>query len=76
MKITIKKEISNVLPNFNVYAFTMDVKVEDSSVINEKINELEQTINNKYSLEDVLQIPSIKSVAAIREPGESFVPDT
>ncbi len=61
MKITIKKEISNVLPNFNVYAFTMDVKVEDSSVINEKINELEQTINNKYSLEDVLQIPSIRN---------------
>ena len=61
MKITIKKEISNLLPNFNVYAFTMDVKVEDSSVINEKINELEQTINNQYSLEDVLQIPSIKN---------------
>ena len=61
MKITIKKEISNLLPNFNVYAFTMDVKVEDSSVINEKINELEQTINNKYSLEDVLQIPSIRN---------------
>ena len=26
MKITITKEISNVLPNFNVHAFTMDVK--------------------------------------------------
>lgn len=61
MKITIKNEISNVLPNFNVYAYTMDVKVEDSTIINEKINELEQKINNQYTLEDVLQIPSIKN---------------
>ena len=61
MKITITKEISNVLPNFNVHAFTMDVKVEDSTIINDKINELEQIINKKYVLEDVLQIPSIKN---------------
>lgn len=61
MKIKIKNEISNVLPNFNVYAYTMDVKVEDSTIINEKINELEQKINNQYTLEDVLQIPSIKN---------------
>lgn len=61
MKITIKNEISKVLPNFNVYAYTMDVKVEDSTIINEKINELEQKINNQYTLEDVLQIPSIKN---------------
>ena len=61
MKITIKKEISNVLPNFNVYGFTMDVKVEDSTIIDDKIKELEQSINENYVLEQVLQIPSIKN---------------
>ena len=61
MKITIKKEISNVLPNFNVYGFTMDVKVEDSTIIDDKIKELEQSINENYILEQVLQIPSIKN---------------
>ena len=61
MKITIKEEISNILPLFNIHAFTMDVKVEDSTIIDEKIKELEKSINEKYSLEQVLQIPSIKN---------------
>lgn len=61
MKITIKKEVSNILPLFNIHAFTMDVKVEDSTIIDEKIKELEKSINEKYSLEQVLQIPSIKN---------------
>ena len=61
MNITIKKEISNILPLFNVYAFTMDVKVEDSEIIDSKIKELEDEINAKYNLEQVLQIPSIKN---------------
>lgn len=61
MLITIKKEITDKLPLFNVYAFTMDVKVEDSAVIDNKIKELEEKINQEYTLEDVLQIPSIKN---------------
>lgn len=61
MLITIKKEITDVLPNFNVHAFSMDVKVEDSSIIDERIKELEKEIKNKYILEEVLQIPSIKN---------------
>lgn len=61
MKITIKKEIKEILPNFNVYGFTMDVKVEDSSIIDNKIKELETFINENYTLEQVLQIPSIKN---------------
>ena len=61
MTITIKKEVSNILPNFNVYGFTMDVKVEDSTIIETKIQQLENTINAKYTLEQVLAIPSIKN---------------
>ena len=61
MKITIKKELTNLLPNFNVYAFSMNVKVEDSKIIESKIKELETTIHNTYNLEDVLNIPSIKN---------------
>lgn len=61
MLITIKKELSQVLPDFNIYAFTMDVKVEDSAIIDDKIKELENKINNEFILEQVLQIPSIKN---------------
>ena len=61
MLITIKKEITELLPNFNVHAFSMDVKVEDSRVIDDRIKELEKEINEKYILEQVLQIPSIKN---------------
>lgn len=61
MIITIKKEISNILPDFNIHAFTMDVKVEDSTIIDNKIKELENKINSDYVLEEVLQIPSIKN---------------
>lgn len=61
MEITIKKEITNKLPKFNVYAFSMDVKVQDSLIIEDKIKELEKEINETYTLEQVLQIPSIKN---------------
>lgn len=61
MKVTITKEIVNKLPMFNVYAFSMDVKVQDSLIIEEKIKELEKEINETYTLEQVLQIPSIKN---------------
>ncbi len=61
MLITIKKEITEKLTSFNIHAYTMDVKVEDSTVIDEKIKELEERINKEYTLEEVLQIPSIKN---------------
>lgn len=61
MNITIKKEVLNILPAFNIHAFTMDVKVEDSNIIENKLQELEKEINEKYILEQVLQIPSIKN---------------
>ena len=61
MNITIKKEVLNILPTFNIHAFTMDVKVEDSNIIENKLQELEKEINEKYILEQVLQIPSIKN---------------
>ena len=61
MNITITKELTTILPNFNIYAFSMDVKVENSKIIESKIKELEQDIPLKYTLEDILQIPSIKN---------------
>lgn len=61
MKITIKKEITEKLPNFNIHAFSMDVRVEDSMIIDEKIKELENKISKNYIMEEVLLIPSIKN---------------
>lgn len=61
MKITISKEITSKLPNFNIYAYSMNVKVEDSRIIEDKIKQLEVDIPKMYDLEHVLTIPSIKN---------------
>lgn len=60
MKITITDEILNTLPNFNIVAMTMDVKVEDSKYLEDLITQYEKRINEEYSLADVLNIPLIK----------------
>jgi len=58
--IEIKNELKKILPKFDVLAFTMDVKIEDSSIIEEKIKEYESYIEEEYSLEEILNIPLIK----------------
>ena len=60
MIITISSEIKDILPNFNVLAYTMDVKLLDSSVIEEEIRKTEERISEEYTLEEVLSIPLIK----------------
>lgn len=60
MTITIKKELTDILPNFGVLAFSMDVKYQDSSIIESKIQEYERKIKEEYSLEEILNIPLIK----------------
>ncbi|HHU55370.1 MAG TPA: hypothetical protein GXZ48_01575 [Acholeplasmataceae bacterium] len=60
MKVTILKEILEILPNFNIIAYTMDVKVEDSKITEPIISEYENKIREEYSLADVLNIPLIK----------------
>lgn len=60
MKIYIEKTISSVLPDFNVLAMTMDVVEESSDIIDGLIVEVENEIEKKYKLEDVLTIPFIK----------------
>lgn len=60
MKIYIDKSITDILPSFNVLAMSMDVKTEDSSVIEKLIEETEKRINEEYTLEEVIGIPLIK----------------
>lgn len=60
MKITILREILDILPNFNIIALTMDVKVEDSKITENAISEIERKIREEYSLADVLNIPLVK----------------
>ncbi len=60
MIITINKEITDIIPTFNIIAMTMDVEVEDSEKISEMITIYEEKIKGEYSLEDVLNIPLIK----------------
>ena len=54
MKIYIEKTISSILPDFNVLAMTMDVVEESSDIIDGLIVEVENEIEKKYKLEDVL----------------------
>ena len=61
MKITIKNEILNKLPDFDILAFTMEVTYrETGSELLSLIKNYEDKIKEEYSLEDVLNIPLIK----------------
>ncbi len=60
MIIKISKELRNILPNFGVLAYTMDVKYQDSNIIESAIQEYEKKIKEEYSLEEILNIPLIK----------------
>jgi len=60
MRIRIDDSILNILPNFNIIAYSMDVTVEDSSKIEDLIQKYEEQIMEEYSMEDILNIPLIK----------------
>lgn len=61
MNITIKKEILDKLPDFDILAYTMDVVYEEThSPLLDLIKQYELKIKEEYSLEDVLNIPLIK----------------
>lgn len=61
MKITIDKSISDLLPNFNTLAFTMDVEIKESSdELKGLLKVLEVEVQNMCpTLEDVLKVPLI-----------------
>lgn len=60
MNIKIDKSILNALPEFNIIAYSMDVKYESSDCVEALISSYESKIMEEYSLEDVLDIPLIK----------------
>lgn len=61
MKITIRKSITEKLPNFNIIALSFDCECfEGSEDIDSLIKTTEEKIRGEYSLEDVLNIPLIK----------------
>jgi DNA/RNA-binding domain of Phe-tRNA-synthetase-like protein len=60
MKIYINKELWSKLPQFHVVAYALDVQVTSSDVIDSYLTDIEHVITEKYTLEDVLNIPRIK----------------
>ena len=60
MKVAIEREILEKLPHFNVVAYSMDIKLMDSAIIEDEIKKYESMIKEEYSLEEVLNIPLIK----------------
>lgn len=60
MKITITNEILDKLPDFNIIAYTMDVKVTNSDITDEAIKIYESKIKEEYSIPEILNIPLIK----------------
>lgn len=61
MIITIKKELVQKLSSFNIIAYSMDVKLTNSSDTEELIKTYEKKISEEYSLAEVLNIPLIKA---------------
>lgn len=60
MNIKIDKSILNILPDFHIIAYSMDVEYKSSDCVEELISSYERKIKEEYSLEDVLDIPLIK----------------
>ena len=60
MIINISREILDVLPEFRIIAYSMDIDILESDVIEEEIKKTESMIKEEYSLEEVLNIPLIK----------------
>lgn len=60
MVIRISESLLKILPKFNVLAYTMDVKLKGSEVVEDEILKTEERISEEYTLEEVLSIPLIK----------------
>jgi len=60
MKIRISEELLRKLPDFNVVACVLDVKMKGSEQLEETIHLLEELIRKNHTLESVLSIPKIK----------------
>ena len=60
MLVTISKDLLSKISDFNVLAYSMDVDVLDSQVIENEIQAREKKISEEYSISDVLNIPLIK----------------
>lgn len=60
MNIKIDKSIKNILPEFSLMAFKMDVTYDESNNLDSLIETTEKNVFNKYTLNDVLKIPLIK----------------
>lgn len=59
MKITISEGIKNVLPEFNVIGYTMDVSNELSNDVTNYIEEVISSNKNIYTLEQIIKEPKL-----------------
>ena len=60
MKITISQELKVKLPNFQVFAYSMDVSVKNTLEVEKMLFELKDEFNNKYDITEVVNIPKLK----------------
>lgn len=60
MKITISREIKALVPEFNIIAYEMDVVVCQTETVRQLIKDTEADLKSKYTIDDVIQIPTIK----------------
>ena len=60
MKITISPELKTKLPNFQVFAYSMDVSVKNTLEVEKMLFELKDEVNNKYDITEVVNIPKLK----------------
>ena len=59
MKVNISQDILNILPNFDVIAYTMDVDNLLTNEVTQFINEVVEQSKNEYSLEQIIKEPKI-----------------
>ena len=60
MKLTVSKEILDIIPSYTVIAYTFPIEIKESGdLIKQKVKELEEKYEN-MTLEEVINLPIIK----------------
>lgn len=60
MKLTIKEELTKVIPTFSVIAYTMSVENKTTPEVSDYLEKLYQSYLNKWPMSDIVTIPKIK----------------
>lgn len=60
MRLTIKEELTAIIPTFSVIAYTMKVVNQTTSAVSDYLEKLYEEYTNKWPLSEIVKIPKLK----------------